>query len=120
MLHYIIDTPKNIPVKISFKFFLNSFNPCYIRDIKRNEGIVYAFVLLEFANIYIYIVFSKHYIFFCYNLQRIEVINSIALTIWSFSIIVANNESSTFILSLFHLILEFIETMKIFDFPNYL
>jgi len=55
MLHYIIDTPKNIPVKISFKFFLNSFNPCYIRDIKRNEGIVYAFVLLEFANIYIYI-----------------------------------------------------------------
>jgi len=80
MLHYIIDTPKNIPVKISFKFFLNSFNPCYIRDIKRNEGIVYAFVLLEFANIYIYIyiVFSKHYIFFFYNLQRIEVINSIA------------------------------------------
>jgi hypothetical protein len=97
---------------------LNSFKPCYIRDIKRNEGIAYAFVLLEFAKKKMKIVSQKHF-FFGYNLQRIEAIYCIALTIWSFSIIVANNESSTFILSLFHLILEFIETMKIFDFPNY-
>jgi hypothetical protein len=77
-------------------------------------------VLLEFAKKNMNIVFPKTLYLFCYNLQRIEVIYCIVLTIWSFSIIVANNESTTFILSLLHLILEFIETMRIFHFANYL